>query len=122
VIRLIRRAVEYSGETATGICRDLRKQHEKQVSRLRGLDPWEKHLLAAAKGLLMPQAAMKMNCVLPQCRLALDELETHFYCAYHAASAETDNPDWRYNYSWICQESKWQQQHQFDVPAYVEVE
>lgn len=117
MIRLIRRAFDYSNETNTGICRDLRKQHAKQVSRLRGLDPWERLLLAAASGLLMPQPAMKMNCVLPQCRLALDELETRFYSKYHGALSERGNSDWRYNYSWISQESDWQQQHLIDVPA-----
>lgn len=101
MIRLIHRAFDDSHEMSTGICRDLRKQHEKQVSRLRGLDPWEKHVLAAAEGLLMPQSGMKMNRVLPQCRLALDVAETHFYSTYHdAALSETANSDWRYNYSW----------------------
>jgi hypothetical protein len=121
VIRLIQRALDHSHETSTGICPDLRQQHEKQVSRLRGLDPWEGLLLTAAKGLLMSQPAMKINRVLPECRLALDELETRFYCSYHAALGETDYSDWRYNYSWISQESDWQQHHSLAVPPYGEV-
>ena len=32
-----------------------------------------------------------------------------FLFHYSAAASETDNPDWRYNFSWICQESDWQQ-------------
>lgn len=70
----------------------------------------------------MPQPAMKMNRVLPQCRLALDDLDARFYSTYQAALSETDNPDWRYNYSWICQESDWQQQHLLRVPPYADVE
>ena len=115
-------AFDYSHQTSTGICRDLRKQHKSEVSRFHKLASWERHLLAAANGLLMPQPAMKMNCVLPQCRLAIDELETRFYSTYHPTGlSERDNPDWRYNYSWISQEGDWQREHLHKVPAYVNV-
>jgi predicted amidophosphoribosyltransferase len=120
VIRLIRWAFDHSHEVATHVCRDLRRQHEKQISRLRGLDPWERRLLAAAKGLLLPQAAAKMNCVLPECRLALDELETRFYTRYQSALPQRDNLDWRYNYSWICQEADWQRRQSLMIPAFVQ--
>jgi hypothetical protein len=70
----------------------------------------------------MPQPAMKMNRVLPQCRLALDELDARFYSTYQAALSETNNSDWRYNFSWICQESDWQQEHLLRVPPYADVE
>src|SRR5262249_15055738 len=109
VLQTIRWALEQSHETDTSLCRDLRNQLKKRVSRLRALASWERYLLGAAKGLLMPQPGTKTNHVLPECRLALDELETHFYSTYQAAIPQRNNPDWRYNYSWICQEADWQQ-------------
>jgi hypothetical protein len=119
VIRLIRATFDHSHETRTDVCRELRKQHRQKVSRLRRLEPWERHLLLAAEGLLMSQPGKKMNCVLPNCRLAMDELDARFSTKYQTALIERYNPDWRCNFSWICQEVAWQTKHVSVVPPYV---
>jgi hypothetical protein len=126
VIRLVRWAFDHSHETNPGVCLDLRKQYEKRVLKLRGLKlrglkSWERSLVVAARCLLMPQPAMKMNRVLSQCKLALDELDARFYSTYQVAISETSNPDWRFNYSWICQERDWQREHLLKVPPYAEI-
>ena len=104
VTRLVQWALDRSHETNTATCRGLRRRLATEVSRLPKLEPWEAILLAAANGLLMPQPGAKMNRVLPECRLALDELEARFYMTYQSALPQRDNPDWRYNFSWISQE------------------
>jgi hypothetical protein len=67
----------------------------------------------------MSQPGAKMNRVLPSCRLAMDELDARFSTKYQTASIERDNPDWRCNFSWICQEVDWQTKHVSVVPPYV---
>lgn len=119
VIRLIRATFDHSQETRTEICHELRRQHRQKISRLRRLEPWERHLLLAAEGLLVSQPGTKMNRVLPYCRLAMDELDARFSTKYQKALDERDNPDWRRNFSWICQEVDWQTQHALVVPPYV---
>jgi hypothetical protein len=116
---LIRATFDHSHETRTDVCRELRKQHRQKESRLRRLEPWERHLLLAAEGLLMSQPGKKMNCVLPNCRLAMDELDARFSTKYQTALIERYNPDWRCNFSWICQEVAWQTKHVSVVPPYV---
>jgi len=44
------------------------------------------------RGLLMPQPAMKMNHVLPQCRLVLDELDARFYSTTRQPRAKPTTP------------------------------
>jgi hypothetical protein len=40
----------------------------------------------------MSQPGKKMNCVLPNCRLAMGELDARFSSKYQTALIERDNP------------------------------